>query len=144
MQVKDARDFNVFYVIKNIERKSWKTQSELRFEDFKTENKRGFLFLQDTGEVVGYVVYSYRKRRIYVEDLVILNPLFLPRVMRMLDKFFAPADIVALVEENFVWFFSDRILRHGSYRLQIARKFRILGNNFTYIRLCHEDSSRRR
>ncbi len=67
---------------------------------------------------VGYLIYSYRKGRAYIEDLVISDSSHFISIMRSIENIFKPLSIVALIEPHLMWFFSPtrkRIFKYSGY-----------------------------
>jgi hypothetical protein len=128
--------------LKSLELKVWKGSSDIEVKEL-IRHKKAYMFRSSTQEV-GYLVYSYRKGRAYIEDLVISDPAHFIPIMRSIEKIFKPLSIVALIEPNFMWFFSptrERILKNSGYKLSKVRRFNLFGESFLYVRLVYEGSS---
>ncbi len=128
--------------LKSLELKVWKGSSDIDVREL-IGHKRAYIFRASTQEV-GYLIYSYRKGRAYIEDLVISDSSYFISIMRSIETIFKPLSIVALIEPHFMWFFSptrNRTFKNSGYKLSKVRKFNLFGESFLYVRLVYESSS---
>ncbi|SHK33782.1 hypothetical protein [Thermocrinis minervae] len=146
MKVAKVESGELFERLKHLELKVWRSISYYSFSEF-SGRRNAYIFIEGDREV-GYIVYSYKKDRVYIEDLVVNSPSNFIEILRFIDRAFAPHHIVALVEKHFEWLFSDRIvnrvLKNTGYRLRKTRKFRIFNEECYYVMLSYEDPSNRR
>lgn len=142
MEIVEVNTPSLFEKLKSLELKVWRGLSDIQIKEL-LQSKKAYIFTSGTAEV-GYLVYSYRKGRVYIEDLVVSDRSYFIQIMRSIERIFKPMRIVALIEPHFTWFFSERInriLKNSGYKLIKARRFTLFGENFLYVRLDYEDTS---
>jgi hypothetical protein len=142
MDILEVNTSELLEKLKSLELKVWKDSSDIDVRELIV-HKRAYIFRASTQEA-GYLIYSYRKGRAYIEDLVISDSSHFISIMRSIETIFKPLSIVALIEPHFMWFFSPtrkRIFKNSGYKLSKVRKFNLFGESFLYVRLVYEGSS---
>ncbi|MEZ0360961.1 MAG: hypothetical protein ABWK04_03550 [Hydrogenobacter sp.] len=143
MEIVEVNTPHLFEKLKSLELKVWKGLSDIEVKEL-LQNKKAYIFTEGSLEA-GYLVYSYRKGRVYIEDLVVSDPAHFIHIMRSVENLFKPLTLVALIEPHFTWFFSERInriLKNSGYKLNKVRRFHLFGESFLYVRLIYEGTSR--
>jgi hypothetical protein len=143
VEIREVNTPLLFEKLKYLELKVWKSSSDIEVRELLLQNKKAYIFCDESREV-GYLVYSYRRGRVYIEDLVVSSTAYFIRIMRSIEYLFKPITIVALVEPHFAWFFlqrSGRTLRNSNYRIAKLRKFNLFGDYFLYVRLVYEGAA---